>query len=93
VYHRGRKEESKSPERVAKHISGPETKGGTAPMARNPIIRETTPQVPATTDETPHGCYRGWVFLGFQGEDDNGEPAEIIERVPCRRCRTDAEHF
>jgi hypothetical protein len=36
--------------------------------------------------ETPHGCYDGWVYLGFEGEDKNGEHVEEIERVPCRRC-------
>jgi hypothetical protein len=29
----------------------------------------------------------GWVFLGFEGEDDNGEHVEVIERVACKRCR------
>jgi hypothetical protein len=52
-------------------------------MARNPIIREPNPKVP--TDETPHGCYEGWVYLGFEAEED-GELVEVIERVPCRRC-------
>jgi hypothetical protein len=57
-------------------------------MARNPIIRETTPQGPAPThEETPHGCYAGWVYLGFEGEDESGEHVEIVERVRCRRCR------
>jgi hypothetical protein len=55
-------------------------------MARNSIIREQYPEVP-TPEETPHACMDGWVFLGFEGEDENGEPAEFIERVPCRRCR------
>ena len=36
--------------------------------------------------ETPHGCIEGWIYLGFEGEDENGEHAEEIERVPCRRC-------
>jgi hypothetical protein len=31
-------------------------------------------------------CYNGWVFLGFEGEDEQGEPVELVERVPCRRC-------
>jgi hypothetical protein len=52
-------------------------------MARNPIIRENPPTVPAPTEETPHACWGGWVFLGFEGED--GE--EHVERVPCRHCR------
>ena len=36
--------------------------------------------------ERPHGCYSGWVFLGFEGEDEIGEHVEVVERVPCRRC-------
>ena len=54
-------------------------------MTRNPIIREHPPKVPAPTDDTPHGCYEGWVYLGFEGEDESGEPVGVIERVPCRR--------
>jgi hypothetical protein len=56
-------------------------------MARNPIIRENTPKVPAPSpDETPHACMGGWVFLGFECEDENGEPIEVIEPIRCRRC-------
>ncbi len=55
-------------------------------MARNPIIREHSPEVPPPTEETPHACMGGWVFLGFEGEDENGEHVKVIERVPCRRC-------
>ncbi len=51
------------------------------------ILRNTPEKVPAATEEPPHGCYDGWVFLGFDGEDENGEPVEVIERVPCRGCR------
>jgi hypothetical protein len=29
-------------------------------------------KVPAPTHETPHGCYEGWVYLGFEGEDQDG---------------------
>jgi hypothetical protein len=29
----------------------------------------------------------GWVFFGFEGEDEHGEHIEVIERVPCRRCQ------
>ena len=38
-------------------------------------------------DETPHGCYEGWQFVGYFVEDENGEHVEEIERVPCRRCK------
>ena len=39
--------------------------------------------------ERPHGCIGGWVYLGFEGEDESGEHVEDIERVPCRRCHGD----
>jgi hypothetical protein len=42
-------------------------------------------------DDYPHGCYDGWVYLGFEGEDENGEHVEDIERVPCRRCNATSE--
>ena len=54
-------------------------------MAHNPIIREPYSEVP-TNHETPHGCIDGWVYLGFEGEDEHGEHVEEIERVPCRMC-------
>jgi hypothetical protein len=54
-------------------------------MARNPIIREHPPEVPNPTDETPHGCYEGVVYLGHLVEQD-GEEVEVIEAVACRRC-------
>ena len=39
-------------------------------------------------EETPHGCYRGWVYIGYEGVDEDGELVEVdTERVPCRRCR------
>jgi hypothetical protein len=57
-------------------------------MALNPIIREHSTEVPISIpDETPHACMDGWVFLGFEAEDENGEHAEVTDRVPCRRCR------
>ena len=41
--------------------------------------------------ETPHFCYDGWVFLGYEGENENGELVEVgTKRVPCRRCRPTA---
>jgi hypothetical protein len=53
-------------------------------MARNPIIREATPEVP--TEERPHACLEGIIYLGHLIEDESGEEVEIIEAVPCRRC-------
>jgi hypothetical protein len=43
-------------------------------------------------EETPHGCYEGWVYMGFEGEDENGEHVELVERVPCRKCNA-GEHW
>jgi hypothetical protein len=48
-------------------------------------IREPASKVPTPTDETPHGCYEGIVFLGRLVEED-GEEVEVIEVIPCRRC-------
>jgi hypothetical protein len=30
-------------------------------------------------------CYEGWVYLGFEVEED-GELVEITDRVRCKRC-------
>ncbi len=60
-------------------------------MARNSIIRETTPEVPdSTVQETPHGCYGGWIYMGAEVEDESGKHVEVIERVPCRRCNRES---
>jgi hypothetical protein len=60
------------------------------------IVRKNRPEVlPDDTLKThysslermrPHGCYEGFVYIGHVVEDENGEPTEEIERVPCRRC-------
>jgi hypothetical protein len=49
------------------------------------IVREDRPEV--LPEEAPDGCYEGFVFIGHIVEDENGEPQEVIERVPYRRCR------
>ena len=54
------------------------------------ILRNAREEV-APDEETPHACYDGWVFLGFEGEDENGEHVEVIEAVRCRRCRPEAK--
>ena len=51
------------------------------------ILRRDRPEVRVPTNEAPHGCYDGWVYLGSEGEDLDGEHVEEIERVRCRRCR------
>jgi hypothetical protein len=53
------------------------------------ILRKDHPEGSAPTIETPHGCYDGWVHMGFEGEDESGEHVEVIERVPCRRCHAE----
>jgi hypothetical protein len=52
--------------------------------AGDPFYAEA--QRPNLEDESSHGCYEGWVYLGFEGEDADGNPVEEVERVPCRRC-------
>jgi hypothetical protein len=55
-------------------------------------ILRTTPEKVAPEpleEETPHGCYDGWVYMGFEGVDLDGEHVEEIERVPCRRCNAE----
>jgi hypothetical protein len=48
-------------------------------------IRTLSPEVPA--DERPHGCYEGFVYIGYmQYEDEHGDEVEVFEAVPCRRC-------
>jgi len=37
---------------------------------------------------TPHGCMNGLVFIGHMIEED-GEEAEIVEAVPCKRCASE----
>jgi hypothetical protein len=54
-------------------------------MALNQTIRQSAKKV-ATPEETPHACYDGWVFLGFEGVNENGEHVEVIEPVRCCRC-------
>jgi hypothetical protein len=67
------------------------------------ILRKDHPEGSAPTDEmvdTHYAgleraacpfCYGGWVYLGFEGVDEDGEHIEVIERVPCRRCNVVGE--
>jgi hypothetical protein len=49
------------------------------------ILPKDHPEVP--TDETPHGCYDGWVYIGHMVEDqETGEEVEVYTAVRCRRC-------
>jgi hypothetical protein len=50
------------------------------------ILRQRSyPEKVPAREKTPHGCYEGWVYLGFETEED-GELVEIYDRVRCRRC-------
>ena len=63
------------------------------------ILRKDHPEGSAPTDEMVEThyaaleraacpfCYEGWVYMGYECEDEQGEHVEVIERVPCRRCR------
>jgi hypothetical protein len=46
-----------------------------------------TAHPPTEEQDHPHGCYRGFVFIGHLVEDENGDDAERIEAVPCKRCQ------
>lgn len=48
-------------------------------------MKDSAPHAPPSTEETPHGCYEGLIFLGRLIEED-GEETEVIEAVFCRRC-------
>jgi hypothetical protein len=81
---------AKAPAEVGATHRGLRPKEDRAPMARNLSIRTESPEV--LPDGAPHGCYEGWVYLGhIEYEDENGEPQEVIERVPCRRWHTARE--
>jgi hypothetical protein len=54
------------------------------------ILRKDYPESSTPAEETPHACLGGWVYLGFEGEDENGECVELVERVPCRRCNRES---
>jgi hypothetical protein len=48
----------------------------------------TAPEPHPTTEEAPHACIDGWVYLGRiveSGHDLDGEVV-VYDRVPCRRC-------
>ncbi len=41
----------------------------------------------APTEERPHGCIAGYVFIGhLVVDEEDGEEREIILSAPCRRC-------
>jgi hypothetical protein len=83
--------------RVLEHPGTRPTEKGWLTVDTN-ILRKDSPESSAPTDEIVEThyaaleraaclfCYEGWVFLGFEGEDEQGEHVEVIERVPCRRC-------
>ena len=74
---------------VLEHPGTRSTEKGRLTVDTN-ILRNTPEKVAAPTDETPDGCYEGWMYLGFEAEDENGEHVEQIERVPCRRCHAES---
>jgi hypothetical protein len=68
-----------------RRAGGPRPKEVCSPNGPQPKYTHRTPEV--LPEESPHGCYEGWIHLGFEGEDENGEHVEEIESAPCRRCR------
>ena len=54
--------------------------------------RESSVPRPRITEDAPHGCYEGVVYIGLLIEDESGEEVEEIEAVPCRRCAGYSRH-
>jgi hypothetical protein len=48
--------------------------------------RESSASAHPSTEETPHACLEGVVYIGHLVEED-GEEVEVFETVPCRRCQ------
>jgi hypothetical protein len=55
------------------------------------ILRKDSPKVAPQPRRHPTAAMRGWVYIGFEGEDEQCEHVELVERVPCRRCRDTRE--
>ncbi len=56
--------------------------------------RESSVPRPRITEDAPHACMDGIVYIGHLVEDSEatGEEVEEIEAVPCRRCAGDSRH-
>jgi hypothetical protein len=48
--------------------------------------KSSAPDPHPSTEESPHACMDGLVFIGHLVEDESGEEVEVIESAPCRRC-------
>ena len=49
--------------------------------------KHTAPTAHPSTNEAPHACYDGLVYIGHLVEDSEaGEEVEVFEAVPCRHC-------
>lgn len=59
-------------------------KVGTLPVDNKSLAY---PAHPSTPEEPPHACFEGVVYIGHLVEQD-GEEVEIVEGVPCRRCKS-----
>ena len=74
------------------------------PTVDTNILRKDSSESGAPTDEMVEThyasleraacpfCYEGWVFLGYEGVDEDGERVEVAtERAPCRRCHAETK--
>jgi hypothetical protein len=41
--------------------------------------------------DRPHACYHGVVYVGHLVEDEGSEEVEVVEVMPCRRCKAGVE--
>ena len=49
------------------------------------VNNSTAPDPHPSTEETPHACYEGVVYICHLVEQA-GEEVEAFEAIPCRRC-------
>jgi hypothetical protein len=61
------------------------------PTEEAAVNNSTAPHPHPSTEEQPHACYEGLVFIGHLVEDESGEEVEVFEAVLCRKCRPEVE--
>ncbi len=54
--------------------------------------KNLTAPSPHPATEGCYACYEGVVYIGHLVEGEDGEEAEEILAVPCRRCAGDSRH-
>jgi hypothetical protein len=58
----------------------------TVDEVRIPVDGDPFTAFSSRDENHPHACMDGYVYIGRITEQD-GEEVEVIEAIPCRRCR------